>query len=121
LDKRGARGRYLELLERAVGRTDARLLAYCLMSNHVHLVVVQGREPLERLVKPVHTGFAGWINAGRRKAQGPVFAGRPRVVVVEQDAYLLQLVRYVHNNPVRAGVVRHARSSDWSSLRAYVG
>lgn len=83
--------------------------------------MVQGREPLERLVKPVHTGFAGWVNGRRRKARGPVFAGRPRVVLVEEDAYLLQLVRYVHNNPVRAGCVRYARNSAWSSHQAYIG
>ncbi len=121
LDKRGGRVRYLELVGRAVERTDARVLAYCLMSNHVHLVVVRGHEPLERLVKPVHTGFAGWVNGGRRKAQGPVFAGRPRMVLVEEEAYLLELVRYVHNNPVRAGVVQWSRQSDWSSHGAYVG
>jgi len=121
LDKRGARERYLQLLERGLGRTDARLLAYCLMSNHVHLVVVQGHEPAERLTKSVHTGFAGWVNGHKRKGQGPVFAGRPRIVVVEQEAYLLQLIRYVHNNPVRAGVVRYARMSEWSSHAAYVG
>jgi hypothetical protein len=50
-----------------------------------------------------------------------VFAGRPRAVLVEEDAYLLELVRYVHNNPVRAGLVRSARTSTWSSHPAYVG
>jgi hypothetical protein len=50
-----------------------------------------------------------------------VFADRPRSLLVEQDRYLLELVRYVHNNPVRAGVVRYARNSVWSSHQAYVG
>lgn len=122
LDDEGARDAYLELLGAAATKSDVTILAYCLMSTHVHLVVVQGRTKLERFTKSVHTGFAQWVNARRgTKAQGPVFAGRPRELLVDEDAYLFQLVRYVHNNPVRAGVVRNARNSKWSSHRAYVG
>lgn len=123
LDRAGARDAYLRLLARATETTDTEALAYCLMSTHVHLVVRQGDSPLERFTKSVHTGFASWVrrSAGAQRAQGPVFAGRPYGVVVEEEPYLLQLVRYVHNNPVRAGLVRRARLSDWSSHRAYVG
>jgi putative transposase len=87
------------------------------------LVLVQGEAPLSRFMKSVNTGFARWAQAAWRgkKALGPVFAGRPRSVLVDRDAYLLELVRYVHNNPVRAGLVRSARSSPWSSHQAYVG
>lgn len=117
------RAQYLTLLGRALTKTDTEVLAWCLMSNHVHLVVVQGQEPLARLLKSVHTGMAGWLNRrGKRgRARGAVFAGRPKTLLVDKDAYLLQLVRYVHNNPVRAGVVSQARQSKWSSHSAYVG
>jgi REP element-mobilizing transposase RayT len=123
LDRAGAREAYLALLGRAASKTDAKVLAYCLMSSHVHLVVVQGEASLERLTKSVHTGFATWVHrrSRSRKAQGPVFAGRPRMVLVQRERYLLELIRYVHNNPVRAGLVRHARQSSWSSHRAYLG
>lgn len=123
LDRAGGRDAYLALLAKAAARTDAKILAYCLMSNHVHLVVQQGEQPLARFMKSVHTGFAQWFHraARRTKAGGAVFAGRARSVLVEADAYLMQLVRYLHNNPVRAGVVRHARDSKWSSHRAYLG
>lgn len=93
------------------------------MSNHIHIVVVQGESPLATLAKSTHIAFAKWIqrNHRRRKASGPIFADRPREVLVDSESYLLELVRYVHNNPVRAGVVRRARSSSWSSHQAYIG
>jgi REP element-mobilizing transposase RayT len=122
LDREGARDAYLAALATAASASDTTVLAYCLMSNHIHLVVVQGRDPLERFTKSLHTGFARWVRASHRgRAYGPVFAGRPRSTLVDEEEYLLQLVRYVHNNPVRARVARFARSSDWSSHRAYVG
>lgn len=124
LDRPGARDAYLESLGAAARTSGVEVLAYCLMSNHVHLVVVQGERPLERFMKSLHGGFAAWVHrapASRsRKAQGPVFAERARAVLVDKDAYLLEVVRYVHNNPVRADVARFARSSTWSSHQAYV-
>lgn len=127
LDREGAREAYLHSLEHAVQTSDVQVLAYCLMSNHVHLVVIQGERPLERFTKSLHTGFAGWVRRqpriakGKRVARGAVFADRPRTVLVDKDSHLLELVRYVHNNPVRAGVCRFARASTWSSHQAYIG
>jgi len=114
------RSHYLALLAEASRRTDARVLAYAIMSNHVHLVVRAGDEPLWRLVKRVHVGYANWKNhrAGRL---GPVFADRFKAILVEQDPYLLELVRYVHLNPVRAGVVARPEESTWTSHRFYAG
>ncbi len=117
------RAHYLACLGRAASRTDALILSYCIMSNHVHLVVVQGTDPLERLMKSTHTAFSGWLNRGRRRGKslpGPVFGDRPHMVLVQEETHLLELVRYVHNNPVRAGLVGHARDSNWSSHRAFV-
>ena len=114
------RAHYLGLLGATLRRTDARVLAWCVMSNHVHLVVQAGQQPLWRLMKAVHVGYANWKN--HRDARiGPLFAGRYKAILVDQEEYLLELVRYVHLNPVRAQVVGRPEDSMWSSHRAYVG
>ena len=112
------RWQYLDLLGRTLERTDARALAWCIMSNHVHLVVQAGEEPLSRLTKPLNTGYAVWKNRKENRI-GAVFAGRPKTILVDTEPYLLELVRYVHLNPVRAGLVELAEHSDWSSHQCY--
>ena len=90
------------------------------MSNHVHLVVRAGEVPLGRFMKAVHSGYAGWKNRRDRRI-GPVFAERYKTVLVEEESHLLELVRYVHLNPVRARVVEHPDANSWSSHCFYAG
>lgn len=116
----GARAAYLRFLGVAAKKSSARVIAYCLMSSHVHLVLQLGADPLGRFTKSVHSGFAQWVNEQRR-GLGAVFADRPKSVLVHAETHGLALVRYVHNNPVRAGLVERAADSDWSSHRAYLG
>lgn len=119
-DLKGAREKYLALLGRAAAKHDSRILAYCLMSSHVHLVVQLGNDPLGSIFRSVHSGFGPWLNAARR-GSGPVFSGRPKGTLVHAETHGLEVVRYVHNNPVRAGLVTRADESRWSSHRAYLG
>ena len=120
LDTEGAREKYLEYLGKAAASHDARIAAYCLMSSHVHLVVQLGTDTLGKLMRKVHSPFGNWLNS-RRKGFGTVWAERPTSVLVHSETYGLELIRYVHNNPVRAGVAACAADSDWSSHRAYLG
>jgi DNA-binding transcriptional ArsR family regulator len=90
------------------------------MSSHVHFVVQLGNDPLGQLTKRVHAPFGNWVNV-RRKGLGTILADRPKSVLVHSDTHGMELIRYVHNNPVRAGVVERASESGWSSHRAYLG
>jgi hypothetical protein len=114
-----ARDEYLVRAAKAFGRTDWTPLGYALMSSHVHWLVRAGADSSDRLVRSLHVGFARWLNraAGRL---GPVFADRHRNVECESATALVMLA-YIHNNPVRGGVVTHPCDSTWTSHRAYVG
>ena len=120
LDIEGAREKYLELLGKAAATHDGRIIAYCLMSSHVHLVIQPGTDPIGLLTRKVHAPFGVWINK-RRGGLGTILADRPKSVLVHSETYGMELIRYVHNNPVRARVVSRASESDWSSHCAYLG
>ncbi|MBN2716565.1 MAG: transposase [Deltaproteobacteria bacterium] len=111
---------YLQLLGESVQKTDAQILAYCILPTQAHLVVRAGWEPLERLMKPINTGYACWLNNSDEARDGAVFAGRYKSVLLE-DNYVFDLVRYVHNGPVRAGKAKRAAESVLSSHQAYIG
>ncbi|MBN2527691.1 MAG: transposase [Deltaproteobacteria bacterium] len=111
---------YLHLLAESVQKTDAKILAYCILPKQVHLVVRAGWEPLERLMKPINTGYACWLNNQDASRDGAVFGGRYKAVLLEEN-YIFDLVRYVHNAPVRLNKVQRAADSNWSSHQAYIG
>ena len=67
------------------------------MSSHYHLVVKAGAQPLEKLMKPLNVGLASAANYVRGRRVGKVFAGRYKAILVEEEAYLLELIRYVHH------------------------
>ncbi len=112
------RGEYLRRLGIVMARTDWRIIAYGVMSNHIHLVAMAGTLDLEGFMKALNGGFATWMNK-RQERRGPLFAGRPTTIICGADA-VGYLVSYVSNNPPRAGVVRLARESSWTSHRLYL-
>lgn len=113
------RRQYLHLLGVAMRQSDWSCLAYGVMSNHIHLAMVAGHDPLASWVRLVHAPFAEWMNR-RRGRIGAVFARGPSDHGVHPQA-VAKLIAYIHNNPVRAKVVAHAADSDWTSHRAYLG
>lgn len=112
-------GKYLSLLRESGQRLDSGVLAYCLLPNHVELVVRTGPEPLSFLMKAVHAEFARYFNK-RHGRTGPLFEGRYRAILLERDAYLSSAVRYVHLNPVKAGIVTRPERYEWCSHAEYL-
>lgn len=107
-------------MQQGVARYGHRIHGFCLMSNHVHLVVEVGDQPLAKIMQNLSFRYTRWVNK-KQKRIGHLFQGRYKAILVDRDSYLLELVRYVHLNPVRAKLVRHAHLYRWSGHCTYVG
>ena len=108
---------YLTLLARTVRRQSWRLLSYCLMTTHVHLLVQTPHANLGSGMERFHGPYAQAFNR-RHGRRGHVFERRYGAVLVTTDAYLGTVVRYIARNPVTPGIVEDATSWPWSSHRA---
>lgn len=125
----GDRERYLFVLAESLQRYDVRLYLYCLMSNHVHLVLETPRGNLSAFMQRFHTAYTVWFNRKHQRS-GHLFQGRFGASLVAEDEYILKLSRYVHLNPVYTKAhgdkpvrerIEVLRSYAWSSYRSYVG
>lgn len=96
------------------------LYGYCLMSNHIHLLIHEKSEGISQAMKRIGTSYA-WCYNQKYFRTGHLFQGRYKSECVEDDAYLLTVIRYIHNNPVKAGVVSKPEDYRWSSIHAYYG
>jgi putative transposase len=110
---------YIDLLRQYAGEHKLRLWAWCLMSNHVHLLAVPQREDsLARVLGRIHAQYAQYWNA-RRRSCGHVWQARYFSCPLETEA-TWTVARYIENNPVRAGMVSEAQAWRWSSARAHL-
>ena len=111
--------RYVEMLAEACAAHATRCLAWCLMDNHVHLILVPASaDGLRATVSSTHTRYAQRVNYGQGLS-GHLFQGRFASYPMD-DGHLMVAARYVENNPVRAGLCRRAEDWRWSSARAHV-
>jgi putative transposase len=115
----GDRHAYIRLIADACERQQTRCLAWCLMDNHVHLILVPAREDgLRATLAEAHRRYSRTINA-REGWTGYLFQGRFASYPMN-DAHLMAAIRYVENNPVAAGLVKEAQDWRWSSARAHI-
>jgi len=96
------------------------LYAYCLMPNHLHLLIETGSVPLSKIMQAIQFSYTQSFNRRHRKV-GHLFQGRYKAILCQKDEYLLELIRYIHLNPVRAKIVSNPKDYCFSSHRALLG
>jgi putative transposase len=111
---------FLQMLQDMDHRFDVECHAYCLMGNHYHLLLRTPEGNLGRAMRHFSGLFTQHYNRHLRK-DGPLFRGRYKAILVDADSYLLAVSRYIHRNPLEAGIVRKLDSYAGSSYPAYVG
>lgn len=111
---------FLEVLSKCKELCGYKIFAYCLMSNHIHLLMEEGTEPLAKIFKRIGDRFVYWYNR-KYKRIGPLFQDRFRSESVETERYFLTVVRYIFQNPVKAGIVSAVNQYKWCNYSAYCG
>jgi REP-associated tyrosine transposase len=114
------RQHYLDCLEQYRERYRFKVYAYVLMSNHVHLLIETGRVALSKIMQGLQLRYTGYFNRKYKKV-GHLFQGRYQAILCQREAYLLELVRYIHLNPERMRTAMDAGNYRWSSHGAYLG
>lgn len=114
------RERFAELVAENVERFRMRVHAYCWMTNHVHLLMQVADIPLGRVMMRIAGSYAREMQRSR-PTTGNFFERHYRAILADADCYLLELIRYIHLNPMRAGMVNIPEAYPWSGHNAYLG
>jgi len=117
------KARFLERSGDAITEGQCRVHAWVLMNNHVHILFRSGRDGISAVMRKLLTWYAQYYNR-RHKRTGHLFENRYKSILCDEDNYLLALVRYIHLNPIRAGIVKTIEELDrypWSGHRSIIG
>ena len=110
--------KYLETIKRYRKTSGYEVYAYCLMSNHIHLLMKEGKEDLGITFRRIGASYVYWYN-WKYSRRGHLFQDRYKSEVVETDSYFLTVMRYIHQNPIKAGIVKEIQTYPWSSSKEY--
>lgn len=113
------REKFVDYLQTATKRYGAVVYCYCLMDNHYHLLLATPEGNLSQIMQHVNGSYTTYYNIKRKRA-GHLFQGRYHSILIDADAYALELSRYIHLNPVRAGIVTRPEDYSWSSYGQYI-
>lgn len=110
--------KFLEFLENAKRLTDTKIIAFCLMPNHYHLLLRRGKINISRIMRILNTNYAIYFNQ-KYKLFGHVFQDRYKSYIILSEKYLSSVIRYIHNNPVRKGMVENPSFYRYSSANDF--
>ena len=110
--------KFMAILATYHKKIEYNLYAYCLMGNHVHLLLKEGKEILSNTMKRIGASYVSWYN-WQYNRKGHLFQDRYKSEPIEDDAYFLTVLRYIHQNPVKAGLADHIEAYKWSSYKEY--
>ncbi len=112
------RKKFKDILVKALSEDRFDLYGYCLMGNHVHLLL-KAIEDLGTTMKRITVSYVWWHN-DKHERTGHLFQNRYLSEPVEEETYLLTVLRYIHQNPLKAGIVRNVKDYHWSSYDQYI-
>jgi putative transposase len=112
--------KFLDLLHIYKLKTEVGIYSWCLMSNHVHLLLKEGNEDISATMKRIGVSYVSYYN-WKYRTSGHLFQDRFKSENVENVQYLITVVRYLHQNPLKAGIVKRVDEWRWSSCRNYYG
>ena len=111
---------FLDILRKYKAVCEYKILAYCLMGNHIHLLLKEGIEGLEQMFKRIGAKYVYWYNTKYQRV-GHLFQDRFKSEPVENDRYLCRVICYIHQNPVKAGICKAPELYPYSSMSEYLG
>ena len=114
---------FLSRLKIALNKTGCKCLAWCLMPNHFHLLILRGKNPLSELMSRLMTGYAVNFNI-RHKRVGHLFQNRYKAILCDKEEYFKELISYIHLNPLRAKLISNLKELErytWSGHGALIG
>lgn len=110
---------FIKVLQETAAGWNLQVVGYCLMPNHYHLLLHTPDGNLSRCMRHIGGIYAQRFNRSHKK-DGQLFRGRYKAVLIEKDRYLLEVLRYIHRNPLRAGQVKNLEDFPWSSHPGYL-
>lgn len=111
--------KFLEVLKECKILSEYKIYAYCFMGNHIHLLLKFEKEGLEQIFKRIGARYVYYYNR-KYKRSGHLFQDRFKSEPIDDDRYFLAVLRYIHNNPVKAGLVKGTDKYQWSSYNEYL-
>jgi len=111
--------RFLETLKKYKEKNHYQLYSYCLMDNHIHLLIKEVDEPISETIKRLSSSYVYWYNMKYERV-GHLFQERFKSENVENATYFLTVLRYIHQNPIKAGLATNIFDCKWTSIQDYI-